>query len=630
MIEDQAADPAPMLTFLSAALTAVEASAAATADPTNVAAAEAYAAAGEEALVQQSNVFSELTKMIIKVDETETNTCGGYDNIFQPYLGKYGRQVKAGATECAELVSVACITQTGLLEFDTLISSTTVDQSLSWVAGCKAARKNMKTDAALPSPVGLTLPATCFLELGIVVDDVFLKQLGPLMYIVTPDYIATMLYYFQKLSALTLSFTLTPGDVPGPNAPDIASDGIMISRTMQEWSHGFMEGGLAQLVGGHSGYIAADHETGSPSKEPRQYLTGCDNDQHVNVRDQRGDACAAGQTAEDCFNGLYTHYDAFAAQGYEPCDATNNKTFVDGIACEVGLGMRITGYDGASSPSVTMKAWREKLDGKVEHLRAEKLPVYVSQAYQDLNLVRNDSSFMVLDLIEATKYVLDPSTLSSSIEATTKFIGLLFDGAGQATPTDGVMDRKMLDGLFPHVALSQPYFLNGATSLVENIEIHKGAEADATRNRRSNSDSGSSSGSGSNTEEEAEPLTPDASYSPLTAMTSTTNPEYDTWIAVEQLSGVTIAAHKRLQANFIIDAGVFSKACPKCVTNKPFPVYWIDETGALTTDQADQLSSFLGLAYMLPLLFAVLFAVGLVLLLVAGVMWAMAKKNLQG
>jgi hypothetical protein len=90
--------------------------------------------------------------------------------------------------------------------------------------------------------------------------------------------------------------------------------------------------------------------------------------------------------------------------------------------------MRIKGYDGASSPSVSLEDWREKLAGKSEHLRPEKLPVFVSQAYQDLDLIRSDSSFMIDGTIETTKYSLPSDAMAATEEHNTKFVGLMFDG----------------------------------------------------------------------------------------------------------------------------------------------------------------------------------------------------------
>jgi hypothetical protein len=49
--------------------------------------------------------------------------------------------------------------------------------------------------------------------------------------------------------------------------------------------------------------------------------------------------------------------------------------------------------------------------------------------------------------------------------------GLIFDKAGTWIPMDGVMDRTMLDGVAPHATLSQPYFVDGDPSLVENIAV---------------------------------------------------------------------------------------------------------------------------------------------------------------
>jgi hypothetical protein len=92
---------------------------------------------------------------------------------------------------------------------------------------------------------------------------------------------------------------------------------------------------------------------------------------------------------------MFTHYGQFTAQGYEPCADADGVGGVDTDECEAGLGMKISGYDGASAPSVLLAAWRNKLAGKVEHLRPEELPVFVTQAYQDLNLIRTDSNFMV-------------------------------------------------------------------------------------------------------------------------------------------------------------------------------------------------------------------------------------------
>lgn len=244
--------------------------------------------------------------------------------------------------------------------------------------------------------------------------------------------------------------------------------------------------------------------------------------------------------------------------------------------------MRISGYDGASSPSVSLKAWREKLAGKQDHLRDELLPVFVSQAYQDLNLVRSDSSYMV-GKTETTQYELEPAALSSSADNIKKFVGVQFDAVGGSTNVDGLMDRKMLDGISPHIALSQPYFVNGAASLVANISTW-------------------------NPEMER--------YSQLESTTTEESPEYQTWIAVEQLSGVTIAAHKRLQANFIVDEGLLAFACPECSVGKAMPIYWVDETGSLTSEQAKELSGFLGLAQRLSLFQGVLLGLGVTFVVV--------------
>jgi hypothetical protein len=110
----------------------------------------------------------------------------------------------------------------------------TIDDGLSWVAGCEAAR----ADQLNPSTAYKAMPAACFLRAGIAADSAFLKHMGPLMYITTPDYIATMLYYFQQLSALAKSRTLTPGSVPIANTGGATIDGAIISHTLQEWVYG--------------------------------------------------------------------------------------------------------------------------------------------------------------------------------------------------------------------------------------------------------------------------------------------------------------------------------------------------------------------------------------------------------
>jgi hypothetical protein len=202
---------------------------------------------------------------------------------------------------------------------------------------------------------------------------------------------------------------------------------------------------------------------------------------------------------------------------------------------------------------------------------------------------------MVGGEIETTKYVLDPSTLGSSEKNHKRFVGLIFDKDGEWTPLAGLMDRTKMDGVAPHTTLSQPYFVNGDPSLVEGIEIED----------------------------------VDGNWQPLVPMTSTTEPgsSYETWVAVEQLSGVTIAAHKRLQASFVLNEGLLSYTCPNCPEGKPQPVYWVDETGALTADQQAELSSFLNLANKLPLLFGLMIGFGLVLLLVGAGICAMGRKE---
>jgi hypothetical protein len=174
---------------------------------------------------------------------------------------------------------------------------------------------------------------------------------------------------------------------------------------------------------------------------------------------------------------------------------------------------------------------------------------------------------------------------------------LQFDAVGGSTNVDGLMDRKMLDGVSPHIALSQPYFINGAASLVADILIWDSEAKD---------------------------------YIQLKSATTAERPEYDTWIAIEHLSGATIAAHKRLQANFIIDQGLLTYTCPNCPVGAAMPVYWVDETGALTATQSTTLSSFLGLVQKLPLFMGILIGIGALFAVVAIVLCIRIKKQNKG